>query len=265
MKQKMFQDGEFGHARIFSNNLEFDPSRSLEEQFRDLDLGEDLIVASFLESGYTLSVDWRPSNNPAGKFYVTLNRNPEEWKPFKMASGRSLEFVRDTVREFMQFVERATLRYAISSLYLIPDGSWLYRHFHTFVNKLLIDMAVPLADQAAKFRSKLFEMRIAEFGLTVTWSPPSDPAGEFVVRLQWIPDSHRLPPDARPNERVPRSKLKPWVPYLEKRCKTIAELQSTAREYAQIARRAADLRSKEFMEGKDFSGSPVDLLARHAS
>src|SRR4051794_35978651 len=96
----IFTESDFVPGVVISNWLELDPDRPLEDQVENLYEGE--VVVQFPD-GRVLDVDWRPSLDVSGKFYVTLSEatKNEEWKPFMVRTCRPIAELRRLVAEMV--------------------------------------------------------------------------------------------------------------------------------------------------------------------
>jgi hypothetical protein len=224
MRQHIISVLDVSPAKIIIDELVLDPNVPLEQQSEDLT--EDLFAAGF-SNWCVLAIGWFPEFNPLGEFAVHLNQHPEGWDPFVERRCRSIADLRLIVAEMAEVARNRRERYLIDGRAIGAD--------HVWVNDLVLDPDVSPALQPGIHKAKLFEACMGMYALTVGWSNAGDPSGEFVVALKRIIEERQL---ATENPYVVDQQYKPesWQPLLERRCRTVPELQSAVAQFTNVVK-----------------------------
>jgi len=231
MKTLIFDDSEFEGGTIHWNNLELDEALPLESQ---LDyLWEDMIFVSF-PSGCAIFVDWLPAFDPHGTFVISLVQNPDRYQPLHRRRCRSVDILKDTVRQYVKIAKTTTERYVLKGhgLPVLKDLS------SSFFNELVFDMSRPLAEQPERLKSRLFEAHMPGHAFTIGWHPAHDPSGQFVLTL------YRDPAEWKDYEF--RSDPAAWQALATRQCRAVDELRPAAEELLQYV-----IESDEAVDGPE--------------
>jgi len=225
MKQKVILDIELSPARVDWNSLELDRDAPLVAQLEEL--RDDMLAAKF-ENGCRLVVGWLPESCPEGSFRVELNANPDVWLPFVVATCRTLSELRRIVLAVAEVARQRRLVHVISADEISADP-WL--------NDIVFDPQVPLEDQVDLLKGTLFDAFIGVWSLSVGWSQPYSPAGEFIVTLRREPASE----PARDVDSLTQRRhcFTNWPVVHQVRCRSLDDLRRTVIEFSTMARRAA--------------------------
>jgi len=222
MRQHILDPHDFAPARAIFDNLVLDPDIPLTDQLDDLD--EDLFAAGF-PNNCILAIGWFPAFKPDGEFGVSLNQNPEWWDSFAERRCRSIPALKQAVADLAEIARQRKERYLFSGREMDADFVW--------ANDLVLDPSRPPQDQPAVHKARLFEVYIGQYVLRIDWSAPGSPSGEFVVSLKYMPRQWEFRSrDLIQVER--RYEPETWQPVLERRCRTVAELQAAVSEFVGV-------------------------------
>ena len=229
MKRQIITAEDVRPAKILFDNLCLDPDLPVDRQLEDLT--EDLFAAGF-PNGCKLAVDWFGGYmNPNGKFCVSLSQHPDWWDSFAERRFATIGEIRPAVLDLAEIARNRRERYLFGGIEIGADRVW--------INELVLDPETAPALQPNLRKPVLFMAPVWSRVLTVGWSNPSSPDGEFIVALDRVPDNWEFPHAEIPAlERGYRPKN--WEPIAERRCGTVGDLRATVDEFARLAKNLSE-------------------------